>query len=91
MESFRQFIHISGTPQSCFLRKSARDGGKEKRKTTKATLGVEKKIIAEHENGVRISDFSSKYCMPKSTISTFLKNNEIIKAANVAKGSTVIS
>ena len=29
--------------------------------------------------------------MQKSTISTFLKNREIIKAANVAKGSNVIS
>ena len=28
--------------------------------------------------------------MPKSTISTFLKNREMIKAANVAKGSKVI-
>ena len=29
--------------------------------------------------------------MPKSTISTFLKKKEMIKAANVAKGSKVIS
>ena len=29
--------------------------------------------------------------MPKSKISTFLKNNEMIKASNVAKGSNVIS
>ena len=29
--------------------------------------------------------------MPKSTISTFMKNNETIKAANVGKGSKVIS
>ena len=29
--------------------------------------------------------------MPKSTIPTFLKNKEMIKAANVTKGSKVIS
>ena len=39
-----------------FCRKSARDGGKEKQKTTRATLGVKKEIIAEHENGVCASD-----------------------------------
>ena len=48
-----------------FPKKSARDGGKEKRQNTTATLGVEKEIIAEHENGVRVSDLASKYGMPK--------------------------
>ena len=48
--------------------KSARDGGQEKRKTTMATLGVEKEVIAEHENGVLVSDLASKYSMSKSTI-----------------------
>ena len=58
---------------------------KAKRKTTRGTLGAKKEIIAEHENGVRISDLASKYCMPKSRISTFLKNKEMIKAANATK------
>ena len=31
------------------------------------------------------------YGITKSTISTFFKNKEMIKAANVAKGSMVIS
>ena len=52
---------------------------------------VKKEIIAEHENGVCVSDPGSKYSIPKSTISTFFKNKEMIKAANVAKGSKVIS
>ena len=58
-----------------FSRKSACDGGKEKRKTTRATLLVKKEIIAEDENEdeVHVSDLASKYGMPKSTISTFLK------------------
>ena len=54
-----------------FYKKSACDGGKEKQKTTRATLGVKKEIIAERENGVCVSNFASKYGMPKSTISTF--------------------
>ena len=65
--------------------------GKENRKTTRATLGVKKEIIAEHENGVRVSDRPLKYGMSKSTISTFLMNDEIIKAANVAKVYKLIS
>ena len=58
---------------------------KNREKTTRATLGVKKEIITEHENGVRVSDLASKYGMPKSTIQTFLKNKERIKAVNVAK------
>ena len=50
-----------------------------------------KEIIAEHDNGVRVSDLGSKYGMPKSITSTCLKNEEMITAANVAKGSKVIS
>ena len=68
-------------------RKSARDGGKEELNTTRTTLGVKKEIIAENENILRVSDLASKYGMPKSTISTFLKHNEMIKATNVAKVS----
>ena len=74
-----------------FRIKSACDGGKEKQKTTRATLGVKKEIIAEHENGVCVSDLASKYGMPISTISMFLMNKEMIKAVNVTKGSKVIS
>ena len=74
-----------------FPKKRARDGGKEKRETTRATLGVKKVIIAEHENGVCVSDHASIYGMPKSIISTFLKNKEMIKVADVTKGSNVLS
>ena len=53
---------------------SAHDCGKKKQKTTRATLEVKKEIIAEHDNGVCVSDLASNYGMPKSTISTFVKN-----------------
>ena len=46
-------------------KKGARGGGKEKLKTTRATLGVKKEIIAEHENRVRVCDLASKNGMPK--------------------------
>ena len=71
-----------------FPKKSACDGGKEKQKTTRATLGVKNEITAEHDNGICVFDLASKNGMPKST---FFKNKEMIKAANVAKGSKVIS
>ena len=74
-----------------FPKKSARDGGKVKRKTTRATLGVKKEILAEHENGIRFSDLALKYGMPKSTMSKILMNKEMITAANVVKVSKVIS
>ena len=35
---------------------------------------------------VRVSDLASQYGMTKSTICTFLKHKETIKAADVAKG-----
>ena len=44
--------------------------------------------LAEHENGVCVSDLALKYGMPISTISAFFRNKEMI---NVAKGSNVIS
>ena len=37
-------------------------------------------------NGVHVSDLAAQYNMAKSTISTFLKNKEAIRAADVAKG-----
>ena len=80
---FLTVVYISATPQSCFLRRVY--SGKEEEKTTRATLRVKKEIIAEHENGVCVSDLASKYGMPKLTISTSLTKEEMIKVANVAK------
>ena len=49
-----------------------------------------KEIIAKFENGVRVYDLAAKYNMAKSTISTFQKNKEEIKAADVANGLTIV-
>ena len=52
----------------------------------RTTIEFKKEIIAKFENDVRVSDLATQYNMAKSTISTFLKNEEAIKAADVALG-----
>ena len=64
--------------------------GKGKRKVVRTTIELKKEIIAKFENGIRVSDLATQYGMAKSTISTFLKNKEAIKAADVAKGVTSV-
>ena len=54
------------------------------------TIYLKKEIIAKFENGVRVSDLAAQINMEKSTISTFLKNKDTIKAADVAKGVTIV-
>ena len=71
--------------------KKDNDSSKVKRKLTKITIEVKKEVIAKHENGVRVSDLATQFGMAKSTISTILKNKETIKAADVAKGVTVLT
>ena len=54
---------------------------------------MKKKIITKHENGVRVSDLAAEYGIEKLTISRTIniKNKEVIKGADVAKGVTVLS
>ena len=59
--------------------------GKEKRTVVRTTIELKKEIIPKFMNGVHVSDLAVQYNMAKSTISTFLKNKEAIKAADVAK------
>ena len=49
-----------------------------------------KEIIAKFENCVYLSDLAAQCNMTKCTTSTFLKNKEAIKAADVAKGVTIV-
>ena len=56
----------------------------------RTTIELKKQIIAKFKNGVRVSDLAAQYNMTISTISTFLKNKETIKAADVAKGVTIV-
>ena len=62
----------------------------EKRKVMRTTIEFKKETISKFEIGVRVSDLAAQYSMTKSMISTFLKNKEVIKAADVAKGVTIV-
>ena len=53
-------------------------------------IELKKEIIAKFKNGVRVSDLAVQYNMAKSTTSTFLKNKEAMKAADVVKGVTIL-
>ncbi|XP_055869752.1 uncharacterized protein LOC129923335 isoform X2 [Biomphalaria glabrata] len=56
------------------------DEGNEKRTKKRIPIELKKRIIAKRESGMRIKDIASHYGMPQSTISTFLKNKEVIKS-----------
>ena len=64
---------------------------KDKRKVVRTTIELKKEIIAKYESGVHVSTLAQQYGMAKSTISTFLKNKEAIKEANVAAGVSALS
>ncbi|KAK7073260.1 hypothetical protein SK128_015555 [Halocaridina rubra] len=53
-------------------------------------MELKKEIIGKRENGVRISDLAMQYDIVKLIICTIIKNKEASKAANVAKGVTIL-
>ena len=63
----------------------------KEKKIVRRTFEVKKEIITKHENGAHVSDLAAEYGMAKLTISTIIKNKEVIKGADVAKRVTVIS
>lgn len=44
-----------------------------------------------YERGVHATDLSTEYKKSKATISSILKQKEVIKSANVAKGVTILT
>ncbi|XP_066937240.1 putative CENPB DNA-binding domain-containing protein 1 [Macrobrachium rosenbergii] len=64
---------------------------KQKRKTVRTTIELKKEVIEKYERGIRVTDLALEYRLPRSTISTFLKNKEAIKSASVAKGVTSLT
>ncbi|KAK6961780.1 DNA binding HTH domain Psq-type, partial [Biomphalaria glabrata] len=60
--------------------RKANDEGNEIRIQRKIPIEVKKRIIAKHEQNMRIKDIASHYNMPRSTISTIIKNKEAIKS-----------
>ncbi|XP_061625057.1 tigger transposable element-derived protein 1-like [Phyllopteryx taeniolatus] len=61
------------------------------RRPIRLTVEQKKEIIAEHETGVRVCDLAAQFGLAKSTICTILKNKASIKAADVAKGVTLLT
>jgi hypothetical protein len=49
------------------------------------TMAVKKEIVEKYEGGMRIRDLAAAYRMPRTTVSTIVKNEDVIKA-NVGKG-----
>jgi hypothetical protein len=50
------------------------------------TMEVKKEIVENYEGGIRIRDLAAAYRMPRTTVSMIVKNKDLIKSANVAKG-----
>ena len=78
------------TPNHGSYKNISNSTGKQKRKVMRTRIEWKKEINAKFENGVRVSDPASQYNMTKSTISTFLRNKEAMKAADVANGLTIV-
>jgi len=62
-----------------------------KRKAVRRTIEVKKEIISKFEGGTRVTDLATQYGMAKSTISSILKNKNVLKEVNVAKGATILA
>ena len=53
----------------------------EKRKLTDLTLETKKKILAEVDKGRKKTDICTEFNIPKSTLSTYIKNRDKIEQA----------
>ncbi|XP_067947109.1 tigger transposable element-derived protein 1-like [Watersipora subatra] len=62
-----------------------------KRKKTMLSLELKLEIIKKRERGVRVSDLAKQYGRNISTISTILKQKEVIKSIKPSKGICIIS
>ncbi|XP_019721512.1 tigger transposable element-derived protein 1-like [Hippocampus comes] len=64
---------------------------RQPKRPVRLTVEQKKEIIAEHEAGLRVADLAAQFGLPKSTVCTILKNKASIKAADVAKGVTLLT
>jgi hypothetical protein len=56
------------------------------KKMVRITMEVTKEIVEKYEGGMHIRDLAAEYRMPRTTVSTIVKNKDVIKSANVATG-----
>jgi hypothetical protein len=61
------------------------------KKMVRITLEVKKEIVEKYERVMRIRDLAAACRMPRTTVSTIVKNKDVIKPANVAKGVKLIT
>jgi hypothetical protein len=66
--------------------KKVNENSQATKKMVSITMQVKKEIVEKYEGGMRIRDLAAAYRMQRTTVSTIVKNNDIIKSANVAKG-----
>ncbi|GCC34410.1 hypothetical protein chiPu_0012883 [Chiloscyllium punctatum] len=71
--------------------KKSSEANMRKRKSVRTTIELKKELIAKHESGTCVFDLAAMFEMPKSTMCMILKNKEVIKAADVAKGVTTLT
>ncbi|XP_068180499.1 tigger transposable element-derived protein 1-like isoform X2 [Antennarius striatus] len=66
-------------------------GKEKKKKRVFLSIQTKQEIIEKHEKGMRLVDLAKLYGRNVSTISTFLRQKEAIKAITPSKGLAVIS
>jgi transposase-like protein len=66
--------------------KKVNEKGQAMKKMVRITMEVKKEIVEKYEGGMRIRDLAAAYRMPRTTVSTIVKNEDVIKSANIAKG-----
>ena len=55
---------------------------KSQAKMVRITIEMKKEIVERYEGGMHIQDLAGAYRMPKMTVSTIVKNKDVIKWAN---------
>jgi Mor family transcriptional regulator len=65
--------------------KKVNEKGYATKKMVRITMEETKQIVEKYEGGMRIRDLAAAYRMPRMTVSTIVKNKDVIKSANVAK------
>ncbi|XP_051819444.1 activating transcription factor 7-interacting protein 2 isoform X2 [Antechinus flavipes] len=71
--------------------KKVNDTTQKKRKLVRTTIEQKKEIIMKYEHGSCVSKLSAEYKMPRTTVSSIVKNKEAIKGASVARGVKAVT
>lgn len=72
-------------------KKVSSDNTEQKRELLRTTIEQNKEIIGKYEGDIRITGLAREYDTPRTMVSTILKNKEVIKKADVAKGAKAVT